>query len=82
MRSLQAKGHGYSVADRRALVELISEVLGGIAERYRKLAKSGRVELSVTPYAHPIMPLLVEMDSCQGGPAEGGDAAVGRLSRR
>ncbi len=65
VRSLQAKGHGYSVADRRALVELISEVLGGIAERYRKLAKSGRVELSVTPYAHPIMPLLVEMDSAK-----------------
>ena len=45
----------YSAAQRRALLELIGEVLAGILPRYRALGESGRVELSVTPYGHPII---------------------------
>lgn len=65
VRSLQTKGHGYDIDDRRRLVELIWEHLSSLTSRYRTLAKDGQVELSVTPYAHPIVPLLIDLDSAK-----------------
>lgn len=64
-RMLMEKGGEYSSQERRALVALIGELLAGIVPRYRRLAESGRVELSVTPYAHPIAPLLLDPASAR-----------------
>jgi alpha-amylase/alpha-mannosidase (GH57 family) len=65
VRSLQAKGRDFNSEDRRRLLELIWEVLRGLPGRYAALAESGQVELSVTPYAHPIVPLMIDMDSAK-----------------
>ncbi|MES9830753.1 MAG: glycoside hydrolase family 57 protein [Candidatus Thiodiazotropha sp. DIVDIV] len=65
VRSLQAKGHGFNNDDRRRMMELIGEVLNGLPDRYAELAKNGNVELSVTPYAHPIIPLMIDMDAAK-----------------
>ncbi len=65
VQSLQAKAHGFDVDDRRRLVVMIGEILGGLTQRYTKLADQGSVELSVTPYAHPIIPLLIDMHSAR-----------------
>lgn len=61
VKRLMAKLHGYTLEDRRELLALIGELLSGLLERYRKLAETGQVELSVTPYAHPIVPLLLDV---------------------
>ncbi|HDK02712.1 MAG TPA: glycoside hydrolase, partial [Gammaproteobacteria bacterium] len=61
IKRLQNKGPGFTVADRRLLVSVIGEQLAGIIGRYRSLADRGRVELSVSPYAHPIIPLLLDI---------------------
>jgi len=63
VQSLQKKRRGYDLDDRRRLVELIGELLSGVIERYRALAEFGRVELSVTPYAHPIIPLMLDIQT-------------------
>ncbi len=69
VEALTAKGSGFSMHDRRILMEIISEQLSGVIGRYRRLAEQGRVELSVTPYAHPIMPLLLDLGStCEAMP--------------
>ncbi|MES9852537.1 MAG: glycoside hydrolase family 57 protein [Candidatus Thiodiazotropha sp. L084R] len=65
VRSLQAKGHGFNNDDRRRMMELIGEVLKRLPDRYAELAKNGNVELSVTPYAHPIIPLMIDMDAAK-----------------
>ncbi len=65
IRSLQAKGHTFDNDDRRRLVEVIWEVISTLTPRYTTLAKKGQVELSVTPYAHPIVPLLIDMQSAK-----------------
>ena len=36
-----------------------------IIPRYRELADRGQVELSMSPYAHPIVPLLLDMESAR-----------------
>ena len=62
---LEQKQSGYSLHDRRQLLGIIGELLGGLIGRYRKLAEQGRLELSMTPYAHPIMPLLLDLQSAR-----------------
>ena len=54
---------GYTLEDRRQLLQIICEQLSGVIEQYRSLAEQGQVELSMTPYAHPIMPLLLDLHS-------------------
>ena len=44
--------------DRRDLLGLIRDSLAGLIPRYRELAERGQIELSMTPYGHPIVPLL------------------------
>ncbi len=63
IKRLIEKGSGYTLHDRIEIVEVIAEQLSGIICRYKALAKRGQVELSVTPYAHPIMPLLLDLNS-------------------
>lgn len=65
VRSLEEKGRNFDEEDRRSLVSLIGELVGGLVGRYRALAEAGRVELSVTPYAHPIIPLLFDIGSAR-----------------
>jgi alpha-amylase/alpha-mannosidase (GH57 family) len=63
VKRLQDKQEMFSLHDRRELLTIMSELLSGVIGRYRKLAESGQIELSMTPYAHPIMPLLLDIKS-------------------
>jgi alpha-amylase/alpha-mannosidase (GH57 family) len=65
IQSLQEKGRQFSLDDRRALLNVIFEVLSGIVPRYRHLASTGQVELSVSPYTHAMLPLLLELGSAR-----------------
>lgn len=65
IRSLQEKGHQFSRDDRRALLDVIFEVLSGIGPRYRHLAERGQVELSLSPYSHAMLPLLIDLNSAR-----------------
>lgn len=59
------KGGDYTLEDRNLLLKIIGELLSGIIPRYRRLAEAGVIELSMTPYAHPIMPLLLDIHSAR-----------------
>ncbi len=53
----------FNKADRRALIQLMYDCISSLIPRYRKLAESGQIELSMTPYGHPIIPLLNSLDN-------------------
>ncbi|MCX7099306.1 MAG: glycoside hydrolase family 57 protein [Methylococcales bacterium] len=57
------KGATYTFHDRREIIQIIGELLESVLRRYKVLARKGQIELSVTPYAHPIMPLLLDLQS-------------------
>jgi alpha-amylase/alpha-mannosidase (GH57 family) len=57
---LTERGRDFTVEERRALLELIGKLVGQVVPRYRQLAERGQCELSVTPYGHPIIPLLLD----------------------
>ncbi|MDB5973238.1 MAG: glycoside hydrolase, family 57 [Hydrocarboniphaga sp.] len=65
VQELQAQGHGFSLDERRRLLALIGEICADIIPRYRRLAESGRVELTITPYGHPIVPLMLDLKSAK-----------------
>jgi alpha-amylase/alpha-mannosidase (GH57 family) len=62
---LMTRGERFTHAERLELLRLIGEILRDTVGRYRRLAQSGRVELSTTPYYHPIGPLLLEFASAR-----------------
>ena len=57
---LTERGRDFTPGQRRDLLSLIGELVGQVVPRYRALAERGTVELAVTPYAHPIIPLLID----------------------
>jgi alpha-amylase/alpha-mannosidase (GH57 family) len=62
---LLAKAERFTHADRLALLDLIRDTICGLIPRYRRLAESGRVELSSTPHFHPLAPLLLDFRSAR-----------------
>jgi alpha-amylase/alpha-mannosidase (GH57 family) len=63
IKHLIAKGSGFTLHDRIEILEIIGEQVSNVIYRYKALAQKGQIELSVTPYAHPIMPLLLDLNS-------------------
>ncbi len=57
------KAKMFDLTDRRALLQLIYDCISNLIPRYRKLAENGQIELSMTPYGHPIIPLLNDMEN-------------------
>jgi len=63
--ALSERGRYFDAADRRKLLELIGELLAGLLPRYRRLYESGQCELCVSPYSHPILPLLLDFEAAR-----------------
>ena len=57
------KAQLFDKKDRRALLELMYDCISSLIPRYRKLAEDGQIEISMTPYGHPIIPLLNDMEN-------------------
>ena len=59
--ALLEKGASYSVHERRQLLQVMGELMESVIPRYRALSERGQVELAMSPYAHPIAPLLLDL---------------------
>jgi alpha-amylase/alpha-mannosidase (GH57 family) len=62
LRALVAKGRDYAREEIDYVLAAQARVLAGIVPRWRGLAQRGQVELSTTPYYHPILPLVCDTD--------------------
>lgn len=62
VRALLHKGAAFSEGDKQALLDCYDQVVAGILEAFRQAEQSGAVELSISPYAHPILPLLCDSE--------------------
>ncbi len=60
VRELIAKGRHYSLADQRLMGEKQRKIIAMVIPAYKRAAASGQVEISTTPYYHPILPLLCD----------------------
>ncbi len=62
---LITKGEDFTAADKERLFAAQRELLQAIIPLYKRLHEEGRIELSVTPYYHPILPLLCDIRLAQ-----------------
>jgi alpha-amylase/alpha-mannosidase (GH57 family) len=60
IKELIEKGQGYSEDDQRLVMSKQHEILKAVLPAYREAAQRGSVELSATPYYHPILPLICD----------------------
>jgi alpha-amylase/alpha-mannosidase (GH57 family) len=60
LQALRDKGRGYNEADKEVLLAKHIELLRQIIPLHRQLAERGQVELTTTPFYHPILPLLLD----------------------
>src|ERR1700682_4201091 len=60
MAALAQKGRQYSLDDQRFVIAHEREVLGKVLPAYTAAAKEGSIEISTTPFYHPILPLICD----------------------
>jgi alpha-amylase/alpha-mannosidase (GH57 family) len=55
------RNENFSEEDKKLLISKQREILRSILPKYRKLKEKGQIEISFSPYFHPIMPLLCDL---------------------
>jgi len=62
VRALSEKGRDFTEEDKAVLLDKQHELLAAVLPEYRIAAARGQIEISTTPYYHPILPLLCDTD--------------------
>ncbi|MBF0493978.1 MAG: glycoside hydrolase [Candidatus Omnitrophica bacterium] len=66
IKELLKKGRNYSEEDKKALLKRQREITASIIPLYKKAQDEGKIEISTTPYYHPILPLLSGREKNEG----------------
>jgi alpha-amylase/alpha-mannosidase (GH57 family) len=62
VRDWIARGRNFTIADIERMGEKQREIVSRVVPAYQKAAAVGQIEISTTPYYHPILPLLCDSD--------------------
>ena len=65
IKGLLEKGRNFTADDKTNLINKQKEIMSRIIPKYRELMESGQIEITVTPYYHPILPLLIDTNSAR-----------------
>lgn len=59
------KGFNFTLEDRKKIIEYQREIIRKIIPAYKAFLESGRIELTTSPYFHPILPILTDIKCAQ-----------------
>jgi alpha-amylase/alpha-mannosidase (GH57 family) len=62
VKGLVAKGRDYSLEDQVLMARKEREILAAVVPVYKEFAARGQIEISTTPFFHPILPLICDSD--------------------
>lgn len=62
VKELVLKGKNYTQQDKEYIINKHYEIITQIIPLYKKLLTQKRIEVTITPYHHPIMPLVYDTD--------------------
>ncbi|HEX6488354.1 MAG TPA: glycogen/starch synthase [Candidatus Dormibacteraeota bacterium] len=65
LAALKVKDRGFTEHDKQVLFDVQLEQVARVIPKYRQLAERGQVELTFSPYYHPILPLLIDAASAR-----------------
>lgn len=57
------QGRGFTLSDRQRIFSKQREILSRIIPQHRKMQDAGQLEVTTTPYTHPILPLLADTNA-------------------
>ena len=60
VQGLIAKGRDFSLQDQALMVRKEREILAAVIPVYKEFAARGQIEISTTPFYHPILPLICD----------------------
>ena len=60
--ALVKKGHNYSLEDQKFVIARERQLLGKVLPAHAEGAKRGGIEISTSPFYHPIMPLVCDVN--------------------
>lgn len=66
VKRLLAKGGGYTEEDKNVVIERQKKAVSEVIGLYRRLDREKKIELSTSPFYHPILPLLYRGRQKQG----------------
>ncbi|MDD4957041.1 MAG: glycogen synthase GlgA [Candidatus Omnitrophica bacterium] len=66
VKKLLRKGGDYTEDEKKRLLRLQKKVVSSILPTYKRLQDAGIIEISTTPFYHPIMPLICNDGNGQG----------------
>lgn len=62
LKKLIKKGKNYTLEDRQNIIEIQREIIRKIIPTYKKLLSKNRIEITTSPYYHPILPILLDIN--------------------
>jgi len=69
LQDLLKKGRKFTEEEKNMVLDKQIEILKKIIPQYKKMQDAGQIEVTITPYYHPIMPLILDTDSaCEAMP--------------
>lgn len=71
LKKLFKKGKGYTLEDRQNIIEIQRDIIRRIIPAYRKYVEDGKIEITTSPYYHPILPILLDIGSIKIANKEG-----------
>ncbi len=63
--ALVDKGHGFTETDKQTVLSAHADIMQKVIPLYRRMQEAGQIELSTTPFYHPIMPLLCDTEAAR-----------------
>lgn len=60
LKRLIEKRANYTLEDRKAIIEIHRSIISKIIPTLRRLVKSNKIEITTSPYYHPILPVLLD----------------------
>ena len=63
VKRLVEKGEGFTPEDQKTMLRKQHQIINAVIPAYAAAASRGQVELSTTPYYHPILPLLCDTNA-------------------
>src|SRR6202158_5156990 len=65
LAELKRKDRDFAEADKQPLFTAQLDMMKKVIPKYRELADRGQAELTFSPYYHPILPLIIHVDSAR-----------------
>lgn len=65
LKKMVKKGSNFTLEDRYEIIEIHRKIIRLIIPTYKEFLEKGKIEITTSPYYHPILPILLDIKSAQ-----------------